>query len=83
MLEGRKVLHAKLLDRSFDTKFAPPTWVSPSILRFPSTVKKPESDVIVIRNLSGKTLKYVEIVASDLLLLFDVAAGGGGVQPGG
>jgi hypothetical protein len=75
LVQGRKVTRADSFDRGFDTKYGPPNWVAPNILRFPQNRQAPRSDTVVLRNRSGKTLKYLEIVTRDLLLLFDVPAG--------
>ena len=75
LVQGRMVTSADFFDKGFDTKYGPPNWVAPRVLRFPARVQAPFSDAVVVRSLSGSNLQYVEIVTHDVLLLLDLPAG--------
>ena len=61
-------------DSGVDEMYPEHKWASDSVLRFSSDISKSEKsyDSLVVTNKTNKTIKYLRIVAGDLLFIFEM-----------
>jgi hypothetical protein len=64
------------MDISFELAYPEHAWVSENVLRFWRNPHKPEEkdkfDILLISNNTDKTIKYLEVKARDMFLVFDL-----------
>jgi hypothetical protein len=61
-------------DSGVDEMYPEHKWISDSVLRLSSDISKSEkvSDYLVVSNKTNKTIKYLRIVAGDMLFIFEM-----------
>jgi hypothetical protein len=77
LVQDAHVMRYDILDKSFGFLYPEHQWIYDGTLRFSSDISKSEksSDMLFVYNKTDKRIKFLRIVAGDMLLIFEMWPG--------